>query len=79
MTDPEQVQVTQADAWMFKCHVCGNDTRHTATADELALLREALDFVQRHSNRWDGANGNHPAGIADRLTAAIAKIEGDTK
>ena len=28
---------------------------------EAALFAELLGFYERHSNRWDGVNGRHPA------------------
>ena len=36
------------------------------TKRELALeaaLEDTLDFVERHSNRWDGAIGKHPTDV----------------
>jgi hypothetical protein len=80
MTKQEQVQVTQADrdaaafAWV-RWH--STDTlaeafarhRHTATAEALEAMREALDAPMiDHSGR--------KRGVYDILTAAIAKIEG---
>lgn len=39
-------------------------------------LREALedanDFVERHSNRWDGINGKHPCTVVESSRKALA-------
>lgn len=39
-------------------------------------LREALedanDFVERHSNRWDGINGKHPCTVVESSRQALA-------
>lgn len=41
-----------------------------------AQLREALedanDFVERHSNRWDGINGKHPYTVFESSRKALA-------
>jgi len=33
-----------------------------------------LDFVERHSNRWDG-NGSHPSIEVDKARAALAQLK----
>jgi len=52
---------------------------HIITAEERAKVREALsdlhDFLQRHSNRWDGANGQHPFVVDGSATEAIAILD----
>lgn len=50
------------------------DLHAAALAREAALreaLRDTLDFVERHSNRWDGSNGKHPALIVEAALAAL--------
>jgi len=44
-----------------------------AAPDLLEALRGTLDFVERHSNRWDGAKGRHPMSIVTVARAALAK------
>lgn len=34
-------------------------------------LRDTTDFIERHSNRWDGANGRHPAEVVEAARAAL--------
>lgn len=34
-------------------------------------LVDTLDFVERHSNRWDGVNGKHPAEVVENARAAL--------
>jgi hypothetical protein len=54
----------------------------TATRAELAAsaarvqalegaLRDALEFVERHSSRWDWVEGKHPLVIAEAARAAL--------
>ena len=45
------------------------------TKELLDALKDTLDFVERHSNRWDGANGKHPHTVVEAAHAAIAKAE----
>ncbi len=47
-----------------------------AAPDLLEALRGTLDFVERHSNRWDGAKGRHPMSIVTVARAALAKAGG---
>lgn len=66
------------------------NTRHTATADALEVMREAREIL-RQCPKWLVCLDGHEAGsttdlLVDRinecltrLTAAIAKIEGETK
>ena len=45
--------------------------------DELLVaLIDTLDFVERHSNRWDGENGKHPATVVENARKAIANAKG---
>jgi len=37
---------------------------------ELSLI-DALDFLERHSNRWDGVNGKHPQEVVEAARAAL--------
>lgn len=37
-----------------------------------AALRDTLDFCERHSNRWDGISGKHPAEVVEQARAALA-------
>ena len=37
-----------------------------------AALRDTLDFYERHSNRWDGINGKHPALVVEAARAALS-------
>lgn len=39
----------------------------------LGALIDTLDFLERHSNRWDGVNGKHPQVVVTAARAAIAK------
>ena len=52
-----------------------SNARVEAAEAENAKLREALidtlDFLERHSNRWDGINGKHPQIVADSARAAL--------
>jgi hypothetical protein len=34
-------------------------------------LRECIDFVQRHSYRWDGVAGKHPSVIVDEANTLL--------
>ena len=53
------------------------DARLIAAApDLLEALIDTLDFLERHSNRWDGVNGKHPQVVVTAARAAIAKAEG---
>lgn len=45
----------------------------SATPELLSSLIDTLDFLERHSNRWDGVNGKHPNTVATRARSAIAK------
>jgi hypothetical protein len=31
--------------------------------------------MERHSNRWDGVNGKHPAEVMEAARAALAELE----
>jgi hypothetical protein len=45
-----------------------------SAADNKALrdaLLDALDFLERHSNRWDGVNGKHPHEVVEAARAAL--------
>ena len=42
----------------------------------LAALIDTLDFLERHSNRWDGVNGKHPQLVVEAARAALLKAEG---
>ena len=42
----------------------------------LEALLDTLDFLERHSNRWDGVNGKHPQVVVTAARAAIAKATG---
>lgn len=42
----------------------------------LDALLDTLDFLERHSNRWDGVNGKHPQTVVTAARAAIAKATG---
>ncbi len=42
----------------------------------LAALIDTLDFLERHSNRWDGVNGKHPQVVVSAARAAIARATG---
>lgn len=35
-------------------------------------LRDTLDFLERHSNRWDGVNGKHPQVVVTAARAALS-------
>jgi hypothetical protein len=37
-----------------------------------AALVDTLDFVERHSNRWDVSNGKHPALVVETARAALS-------
>lgn len=37
-----------------------------------ASLRDTLDFLERHSNRWDGVNGKHPQVVVTAARAALS-------
>lgn len=41
----------------------------------LDAMKQALDFIERHSNRWDGVNGEHPMTTVTNLRSAIAELE----
>lgn len=41
-------------------------------AQLMDALRDTLDFVERHSNRWDGVNGKHPAEVVENARALLA-------
>ena len=47
-----------------------------AAPDLLEALIDTLDFLERHSNRWDGVNGKHPQVVVTAARAAIAKATG---
>ena len=34
-------------------------------------LIDTLDFLERHSNRWDGVNGKHPQTVVTAARAAL--------
>jgi hypothetical protein len=36
-----------------------------------AALVDTLDFVERHSNRWDGVNGKHPMEVVTAARMAL--------
>lgn len=36
-----------------------------------AALVDTLDFLERHSNRWDGVNGKHPFTVVEAARAAL--------
>jgi hypothetical protein len=36
-------------------------------------LADCLDFVERHSNRWDGINGKHPHEVVEAARTALAQ------
>ena len=36
-----------------------------------SALRDTLDFVERHSNRWDGVNGKHPFNVVENARAVL--------
>jgi hypothetical protein len=36
-----------------------------------ASLVDALYFLERHSNRWDGVNGKHPFGVVETARALL--------
>lgn len=38
-------------------------------------MKQALEFIELHSNKWDGVNGEHPMTIASGLRAAIDEME----
>lgn len=69
------------------CYVCGHGLRygerhHKCGAAMLPLegqikclsaaLVDTLDFVERHSNRWDGVNGKHPMAVVTAAREALA-------
>lgn len=65
-----------------------SDFAHTMAdaANEIERLRTALtdtlDFVERHSNRWDGVNGKHPndvVTVARELLAPNAEVTGNAR
>ena len=45
----------------------------------LESLKDTLYFLERHSNRWDGVNGNHPMIVAENANAAITAIQEQLK
>lgn len=45
--------------------------------DLCAALVDALDFLERHSNRWDGVNGKHPQLVVEAARAALLKASGE--
>jgi len=47
------------------------------TKELLEALKDTLDFVERHSNRWDGVNGKHPQTVIEAARAAIAKAKAE--
>ena len=48
------------------------------TKELLDALKDTLDFVERHSNRWDGVNGKHPQTVSEAARAAIAKAKAES-
>lgn len=73
----------------YVCHVNKNNVSEAereanenliaAAPDLLEGLIDTLDFLERHSNRWDGVNGKHPQTVVTAARAAIAKATGETK
>lgn len=52
----------------------------TPTPSTEQALREALtdtlDFLERHSNRWDGVNGKHPFTVVDFSGCVAVRFKG---
>jgi hypothetical protein len=44
-------------------------------AKAVEALRDTAYFMERHSNRWDGVNGKHPAEVMEAARAALAELE----
>ena len=42
-------------------------------------LIDTLDFVTRHSNRWDGVGGKHPMLVVEAARAALAAARGEAQ
>jgi hypothetical protein len=38
-----------------------------------ASLADTLDFVEHHSNRWDGVNGKHPSEVVESARKLLEK------
>lgn len=50
-----------------------------ALQEQVKMLRapliDTLDFVERHSNRWNGVNGKHPNDVVTAAREALAATE----
>lgn len=44
-----------------------------------ASLTDTLDFLERHSNRWDGVSGKHPADVAETARALLGPCQKRTR
>ncbi len=54
------------------------DARLIAASKKLyEALIDTLDFVTRHSNRWDGVGGKHPMLVVEAARAALAAARGE--
>ncbi len=69
-----EVDIGTVQGGYYSCEA--NARLIAAAPDLLAALKDTLDFLERHSNRWDGVNGKHPQLVVTAARAAIAKAEG---
>lgn len=69
-----EVDIGTVEGGYYSCEA--NARLIAAAPDLLEALIDTLDFLERHSNRWDGVNGKHPQVVVTAARAAIAKAEG---
>jgi hypothetical protein len=68
--------------WQTPAVICSEALAALDTAQPVqvnAMLVEALvdttDFLERHSNRWDGVNGKHPHTVVEAARAALTAAQ----
>ena len=59
----------------------GKEDAHLLAASKklYEALIDTLDFVTRHSNRWDGVGGKHPMLVVEAAIDALAAARGETR
>lgn len=69
--DPKSIAVCEANETLRAAGLPTYSKLRAMNAELLAALTDTLQFLERHSNRWDGGAGKHPQEVADAAREAI--------